>query len=127
MWTYSQTSGELSENGQIIGRGYAGGNIPPHHDPSAVNNPARQSEHNTGPLPQGLYTVGPAQDNAALGPMAMPLTPCPGNLMFGRSGFWMHADSLTHPGEASEGCIVMPHEVRFLVSISNDRELLVTP
>jgi hypothetical protein len=32
--------------------------------------------------------------------------------MFGRGLFLVHGDSIANPGEASEGCIIMPHGVR---------------
>ncbi len=43
---------------------------------------------------------------------AIPLTPAPANRMFGRSGFFVHGDSNAHPGEASQGCIIMPLAIR---------------
>ncbi len=55
----------------------------------------------------------------------MYLQPDPHNQMFGRSGFFMHGDSLAHPGQSSEGCIVMPEDVRELVAASPDRGLSV--
>jgi hypothetical protein len=61
---------------------------------------------NYGPLPTGSYTIGPAEDSVKLGPVAMPLVPDPANQMHGRSGFFIHADSVANPGTASEGCIV---------------------
>ena len=125
MWTYEQSTGKLSEDGKLVGTGYAGGNIPSNHNPKAVNNPAMQEIHCVGPLPRGLYTIGTAHNEPTLGPMAMYLQPSVGNTMFGRSGFFMHADSISHPGQASEGCIVMPLNVRQQVATSSDRRLQV--
>jgi hypothetical protein len=53
--------------------------------------------------------------------------------MFGRSGFFIHADSIKAPGDASEGCIVpvagangeSGHEIRMMISGSSDRDLEV--
>jgi hypothetical protein len=60
-----------------------------------------------GPLPAGRYMIGlPIADGGHLGPYVMELTPMPDNNMKGRSGFYIHGDSLSHPGYASEGCIV---------------------
>jgi hypothetical protein len=55
----------------------------------------------------------------------MYLQPDSANEMHGRSGFFMHADSIAHPGQASEGCIVMDALTRMYVSTALDRELLV--
>ena len=125
MWVYHQSTGKLFHDGKLCGVGYAGGNIFPNHDPKAVNNPALQEVHNLGPLPRGLYLIGPAHREPTLGPCSMSLAPDPGNVMFGRSRFFMHGDSDAHPGEASEGCVVMPYSVRVIVADSSDRRLLV--
>lgn len=125
MWTYIQRRGTLFHDGVLVGTGYAGGNIPPAFDASAVNNPAREREHNFGPLPCGEYQIGPAHTEPRLGPIAMRLFPHDDNLMWGRSGFFIHADSIAHPGKASEGCIVMGEAVRLALKASNDRTLTV--
>lgn len=125
MWTYQQSTGTLTHDGQLIGEGYAGGNIPPHHNPIAVNNPQMQEIHCVGPLPRGLYTIGAAHTEPTLGVLAMYLQPDTANTMFGRSGFFLHADSIAHPGQASEGCIVMAQVIRLQVSTSTDRRLQV--
>jgi len=59
------------------------------------------------------------------GPYAMHLTPDPTNMMYGRSEFMMHGNSLEHPGAASEGCVIMPRPTRELVWSSGDHRLLV--
>jgi hypothetical protein len=125
MWVYSQSRGTMSHGGKLVGTGYAGGNIPPHFDPTAKNNPERQFDHMYGPLPRGVYTIGPAHTDPQLGPVAMRLSPDPRNLMHGRDGFFIHGDSLAHPGEASEGCIVMDVGVRNIIAASTDRYLQV--
>ena len=51
-------------------------------------------------------------------PVAMPLIPDPANQMHGRSGFFIHADSIADPGSASEGCIVPVHGVNGEVGVS---------
>ena len=116
MWTYSQSTGELKRDGQLFGTGYAG------HGPG-VDNPEMENVPNIGPLPQGFYTIGPEFTHPHTGPLSMRLEPDANNEMFGRGGFLMHGDNSTHT--ASEGCIVMPHDVRALVSASEDRRLKV--
>ena len=41
-----------------------------------------------------------------LGAFAIPLRAAIDNRMFGRNGFYCHGDSIEHPGDASDGCIV---------------------
>ena len=75
------------------------------------NNHAMQEVHNVGPLPAGVYTIGqlmihpPGDPLRHLGP-CMSLTPDPGNVMFGRGGFFFHLDNPLHPGSSSNGCVV---------------------
>jgi len=127
MYKYRQSTGQLwSAAGVVVSANcYAGGNIPPHFDPTAKNNPARQEEHCTGPLPRGRYTIGPPHNEPTLGPCSMYLQPEPDNAMFGRSGFFIHGDSAAHPGEASEGCIVAPPLTRSILALSLDHQLQV--
>jgi type VI secretion system (T6SS) effector TldE1-like protein len=122
MLTYSQTTGEMrSALGALLGTGYSG------HG-AGVNNPALQSVHNTGPLPQGIYTINPPVNTATHGPYVMWLTPDPANKMFGRAGFGIHADEIANPGKelASTGCIVMSNPARWSIWASGDHQLRVT-
>ncbi len=95
------------------------GHPPFENDPTACHIP------DLGPLPPGLYTIGPEEDSFQLGPIAMPLTPAATNTMFARSGFWIHGDSIEKPGYGSDGCIVVDHETRVSISASGDKDLLV--
>ncbi len=45
--------------------------------------------------------------------------------MFGRSGFLIHGDSVSHPGEASEGCIILDRNVRETIANDDDKYLVV--
>jgi hypothetical protein len=125
MLTYSQTSGQMhSSTGELLGTGYAG------HGPG-VNNPALQGTPNTGPLPRGVYAISPPVDTTTHGPYVMWLTPDPGNQMFGRSAFGIHADEIANPGKmlASNGCIVMSHPSRVAIwtaAQADDCKLQVT-
>lgn len=119
MWLYQQSTGKLwNPSGLCVGQGYAGRG-------DGKNNPAMQQAQLKGPLPQGKYTIGAAYHHPHLGPVCMDLTPDPTNEMFGRSLFRIHADAIDHPGDASEGCIVMPRSVRDQVATSSDRDLRV--
>jgi hypothetical protein len=119
VWTYSQTSGELSHNGTRIGTAYSG------HG-AGLNNPALQDEAEIGPLPQGAYTIGPAFTHPSKGPVVMHLTPNEGTQEFGRSAFLMHGDNQLMNHSGSEGCIVAARNIRDLVAASTDRDLTVT-
>ena len=70
------------------------------------NNPDADFLIDHGPLPVGGYTLLTPLDGTRLGPCAIPLDPDPTNAMGGRGDFYWHDDSISHPGEASDGCLV---------------------
>lgn len=125
MWVYQQASGELTNpDGAFVAAGYAGGNCG--KNPEGRNNPDMQSVKDVGPLPCGKYFIGEPKDHPKLGPLAIPLTPDPSNEMFGRNAFYMHGDLIDGPaGSASDGCIVLPRNVREYIWTSADHELIV--
>lgn len=106
-WTYVQSTGEMRDpDGKILAIGYAGKG-------SDKNNPASEEVRGLGPIPIGVYDmVLPPVDTDTHGPCVIWLTPDPSNDMMGRSGFGIHGDSFTHWGQASDGCIIMPHFAR---------------
>jgi hypothetical protein len=118
MWTYQQSTGQLSLDGELVGTGYAGHDI-------GVDQPDLQSVPNIGPLPRGVYTIAPAIEDAHTGPLSMHLIPDVSNEMFGRGSFLIHGDNAQCNRTASEGCIIMQHDVRLKVSESVDRQLEV--
>lgn len=118
IWTYSQSTGNLSIGDELTGKGYSGNG-------EGFNNPAKQDVRQVGPIPQGKYIIGPAVNDPVHGPTVMRLKPYPENAMFKRSGFLMHGDNQKHNKTASCGCIVLPPGVRKTVSLSPCRELLV--
>ena len=93
---------------------------------SGKNNPEMQQVANVGPIPAGEWAIqGPPVDTTGHGPYVLKLDPAPYTETFGRSGFLMHGDSKEHPGCASEGCVILPRDVREKVWESGDRELQV--
>jgi len=121
MWTYTQKTGALLQDGQQVAIGYSGFD-------DGKNNPAMQAVVNVGPIPQGDWTiVGPPVNTLDHGPYVLHLQPAQGTNTFGRSGFLMHGDSIEAPGCASHGCIIMPRIVREQVWNSGDTELEVVP
>lgn len=118
MWIYKQKTGELSYEGRLECIGYSGAG-------PGKNNPDMQSVRNVGPIPVGLYRVGPPFDHPLRGPYALRLTPVQGTDTLGRSGFLMHGDSKLKPGTASKGCIIAPRKSREAVALSGDDLLKV--
>jgi hypothetical protein len=119
-WKYDQASGALTHDGEMIATGYAG-------KPPSKNIPADQDKPFLGPLPRGGYTIGqPVANGGHMGPYVLPLTPDPANDMFGRDGFFIHGDSITDPGDASDGCIVLNRQWRTMIAQSDDTLLVVT-
>jgi hypothetical protein len=47
------------------------------------------------------------------------------NNMCGRDGFMIHGDSAKHPGEASDGCIIVDLPGRKAIAASGDHSLTV--
>lgn len=105
-----------------MGTGYSGMDIP---TAMGKNNPAMQDVPDVGPIPEGLWKIGSAFDSQIHGPVCMRLTPAHGTDTFGRSGFLIHGDSFEHPGEASEGCIVLGRMLRLAIVGSGDDLLQV--
>ena len=121
MWTYSQSTGNLTEpSGTIIGTGYSG------HG-AGVDNPADEQIPDVGPLPVSSYTIGPFfNDPGGKGPLVAHLTPCDGTVEYGRSGFMIHGDNTEANHSASEGCIILAHPLRLAIAQSGDNSLEVT-
>lgn len=119
--TYSQSTGLFTGAGTSV-TGYSG-----HGD--GLNNPAMQNAHDTGPLPQGGYTIQPPHADHKVGPVAMRLVPSPSNEMFGRGDFLIHGDTAAQNHTASHGCIILPHDVRVKIGtavLDGDNQLTVT-
>ncbi|MDE2019928.1 MAG: DUF2778 domain-containing protein [Patescibacteria group bacterium] len=122
MWAFSISKGILTNGNR---------NIPAYSGRGEYkNNPSYCSVPDAGPIPIGRYYIGPAFTSPIRGPLTMRLTPAPGNEMHGRSAFEIHGDSIEHPGQASDGCIVTSgpeqHTDREYIDDSNDTLLVVT-
>ena len=114
-WTYSQSTGALTHNGVAVATGYSGAG-------AGRNNSTMEGTANVGPIPRGAYTVGPAYNTTTHGPHVMRLTPN-GHTALGRSGFLIHGDNASHT--ASQGCIILPRNIRDRISASTDNALTV--
>lgn len=118
-YTFNQSTGELTDpSGAVVATGYAGGNCG--KNPEGRNNPDMQAVKCIGPLPEGWYDLGEPVAQSHLGPFAIPLIPDPANDMMGRGDFYLHGDT-TPSGNASEGCVIMPRNIREAVKASGER------
>ena len=120
MWTYSQSTGKITDaNGKVLATGYSG-------YLQGKNNPSSQNIRNLGPIPQGKWTLTGVINSPHTGPFTIVLEPVAGTETFGRSAFRVHGDSLKAPGTASHGCIITRRPTRETMWHSGDHELLVT-
>lgn len=118
MWTYSQSSGIVRRDGEVIGTAYSGFG-------PGLNNPNMEQVRDMGPIPKGLFEFGEPFDTETHGPFVLRLSPIGPTYTFGRSGFLVHGDSLEFPGKASHGCIVAARRIRENVAASGDNQLTV--
>lgn len=117
-WRYEQLTGNIFHDAELVGVGYSG-------FAEGKDNPELQHVIDKGPIPVGMYRIGPAYDSQTHGPHVMELHPLPQTETFGRSGFLWHGDSKEHPGAASHGCICSSRVIRDEVSSSGDDLLQV--
>ena len=122
MWTYSQSTGALTNAaGEVIGAGYSGRSV-------GLNNPSAQDIPDVGPIPQGAWTIGPFFDDpGGKGPCVCHLTPQAGTDALGRSGFMIHGDNSEANHTASEGCVILARVLREAIAESSDTTLQVNP
>lgn len=123
MYTYSQSTGRLTRDGQFVSNGYSGNG-------RGKNNPAMQAAARVGPVPRGLWRIEGPPYTGNCGPYTLKLFAVDGVLddteaTTGRGAFRIHGDSLANPGTASHGCIILPRKVREAIWGSGDRELTV--
>lgn len=124
MWKYRQRTGELSQDGRFVSSGYSGKG-------RGKNNPSLEGVRGVGPIPTGKYKILAPYNSKRVGPYALPLEPIDEKMgddthqRTGRGAFRMHGDSVSRPGDASNGCIIMPRVVRERVGRSTDKILEV--
>jgi len=117
-WKYYQSSGPLYLDGAFIHKGYSGNG-------AGKDNPSMEGVANTGPLPRGKYRIEHPFNHPHAGPYTMRLTPIAGTYTYGRDGFMIHGDSVTHPGNASNGCLNENRSIRVQMWESGDHILEV--
>ena len=85
---------------------------------------AMENVADTGPIPTGRYSIGRPHRSARTGPHVMNLTPM-GHNAHGRTAFQIHGNNATN--NASNGCVILPRNVREQISNSGDADLTVEP
>ena len=120
-WIYHQSTGMLEytwqHTGHHVGRGYSGA-------PGAINNSRMETIPFKGPIPKGRYHIGPMHHHEAKGPYVMALTPV-GHNAHNRPDLLIHGDNKQMNQTGSEGCIILPPEIRLRIGHSHDRILHV--
>lgn len=116
-WQYKISTGEITHDDTHIETAYSG------LAGQCRNNPDCCSIHNVGPIPVGDWTLGPCYDDPHRGKCTVRLLPKPETETFGRSGFLIHGDNISHT--ASEGCIIASLGIRQKLCSSTDKELRV--
>jgi hypothetical protein len=114
-WKYVQRTGDLLQNSKLIDTSYSGRG-------AGKNNPDDECVADEGPIPRGWWTIEEATDT---GPTKLSLPLTPDKDPCGRTGFFIHGDSITNPGDASHGCIIMKKSTRQHMSDSGDNRLQV--
>jgi hypothetical protein len=118
-WVYKVNSRSFYLNGTYtFSADYSG-------RPGYKDNSANECIKDKGPIPRGHYTIGEPFYHRKTGPWTMRLTPSASNHMCGRDSFMIHGESKQHPGEASDGCIVLALKYRKIISASRDHSLTV--
>ena len=119
MWTYSQSTGAWhGVSGTVIAYGYSGCG-------DCKNRPDCQQEKNKGPIPRGKWKIIALFDSPTHGPYCLRLSPLNGTDTLGGDGFLIHGDSVKFPGEASQGCIILPRRIRQYIWESQDIDVEV--
>jgi hypothetical protein len=116
-WEYSQSTGRMTHNGAFVEKGYSGGG-------EGKDNPDMERAIKAGPIPRGTYHIGSPRNSSHSGPYVLDLTPYAHNA-HGRTEFLIHGDSISNPGNASEGCIVLSRKTREKISATGDNVLEV--
>lgn len=107
-WQYSQSTGRLMLNGKLVEIGYSG-----HGE--GLNNSECQAIPDVGPIPVGLYKLGPVRDSIRVGKLSIDLDPV-GHNACGRTALMIHGDNKKLDKSASHGCIILPRWVRQILA-----------
>lgn len=112
VFIYDQSTGNFGRSQITWATGYSGKG-------KAKNDPRRETLKSLGPIPRGKWIIGHATDSKTTGPFVLPLSPKDHNA-HGRTAFQIHGDSSSNPGDASNGCIVLPRHIREHIAASGE-------
>jgi hypothetical protein len=120
--TYNNSTGRLvctdaAGNTTVDQRGYSGTG-------AGRDNPAMEGVQNVGPIPSGNYNVGTGHDGGHTGPQTLNVDAAAGTDTHGRDAFRIHGNNARN--DASQGCIIMPRNVRDAISNAGGATLRVT-
>ena len=117
MWIFHQATGGLERNGKAIAGGYSGSR--------SLEINLHEAMQYYGPIPRGSYAIGWSFSMKSPH-YVLSLTPL-GHNAHGRSAFLIHGDYIDarKKGTASEGCIILPLDVRKAIWDSHDRIMSV--
>jgi hypothetical protein len=117
MWVFRQSTGTLERNGKAVAGGYSGAR--------SLEINLHEAMQYYGPIPRGPYTIGWSFSTKS-SDYVLSLTPM-GHDPHGRTGFLIHGDYVAarRKGTASEGCIILPLDVRKAIWDSQDRIMSV--
>jgi len=118
MWVYEQATGVLRDpKGDVLTKGYSG-------SPEGKNDPVKEHIPEVGPIPRGKWKITALRlMTLHRGPYVLTLEPLGDT--HGRSAFLIHGDSISKPGTASKGCIILQRWAREAIWKSGDRDLEV--
>ncbi|POU00322.1 DUF2778 domain-containing protein [Escherichia sp. ESNIH1] len=118
-WEYDVKTAQFYHNGTyVFSARYAGAD-------GYYNDPSKECVMGKGPLPRGTYHIGAPFFHPHAKKYTMRLTPSSSNNMCGRDGFLIHGDSISKPGHASNGCIILDLNYRIKIGTSHDHVLIV--
>lgn len=122
MIAYFISTGEMTIDTKVIGRGYSGRS-------KGLNDPRMMFVRGLGPIPCGVWDMALPYDHPNLGPNSIGLSPRKGTDVQGRTGFFIHGDNPKTDFSASSGCIVLDRNSRGKVACSllTDPTLYVFP
>ena len=117
MWIFHQATGALEHNGKTEAGGYSGSR--------SLEINLREAMQFYGPIPRGAYAIGWSFSTKSHD-YVLSLTPLGHNAQ-GRAAFLIHGDYLNarKKGTASEGCIILPLDIRKAIWDSHDHIMYV--
>lgn len=120
MFKYKQTTGELSQlvDGAWVslGHGYSGNGV-------GLNTHSDEAVPNVGPCPSALWAISYPYDHPSKGPLCFRLTPL--TYRGTRNAFMIHGDNAQLNHTASDGCIILAHDLRQKLADTKAQYLLV--